>query len=105
MLSAAAPNACNLCHLDRSLAWTAGELRRGYAARLDLTGFDDDAAGDLWLASDQPAIRLIAAAAYARNRIQRDLSKLLGDPVPHVRAYATFAVEELTGKQLELPVR
>jgi hypothetical protein len=105
MLSAATPNACNLCHLDQSLAWTAGELRRDYTVRLDPGAYPDDAAGDLWLASDQPAIRLIAAASYARNRIHRDLAKLLADPLPHVRAYATFAAEELAGTQLELPVR
>ena len=27
MYAAAAPNACNLCHLDRSVQWTLDELR------------------------------------------------------------------------------
>ena len=31
MLSADAPNACNLCHLDRSLGWTVAAVPRGKA--------------------------------------------------------------------------
>jgi hypothetical protein len=32
-LATGRPNACSLCHLDRSLAWTAAELQRGYGTR------------------------------------------------------------------------
>lgn len=97
------PNACNLCHLDRSFAWTTDELRRGWAARVDL-GRDDTPVGEFWLTSKQPALRLVAAAAYARSKLGRSalpqLARLLEDPLPHVRAWAVFAVEDILGRKL-----
>jgi hypothetical protein len=91
-------SACNLCHLDRSARWTSDELRRGWdakTARVD----GDEAMGDVWLASRSPAIRLIAAQAYARSplgrfaltRIQRGLS----DKLAYVQAWTLFAIDEI----------
>ncbi|MCI0573524.1 MAG: hypothetical protein L0Y66_22495, partial [Myxococcaceae bacterium] len=44
------PNACNLCHLDRTLAWTAEALNEGYGTPIpDLTNDQRTvAAGALW---------------------------------------------------------
>jgi predicted CXXCH cytochrome family protein len=111
MLAAGAPNACNLCHLDRSPRWAAAELVAGFESRLDPRALDDRPAGELWLTSDQPALRLIAAAAYARQPELGRLDHVLGalpaiarladDPLPHVRVWAVFALEDLLGRRLD----
>src|SRR5262245_12228758 len=52
MLRADGVNACNLCHLDRSVAWTAAQLAAGWGATgLDAAATDDRPAGEAWLAS------------------------------------------------------
>src|SRR5213075_1815192 len=109
LLSAAAPNACNLCHLDRSIAWTTDELRRGHDVALDPRGWSaygdlDRPVGEVWLASPEPAIRLLATAAYARSPLAKyALSQIaagLADPLPHLRAWAMFALEDALGRKL-----
>ena len=108
MLAAAAPNACNLCHLDRSIRWTVDELATRFDAPRDPRGWAyrdlDTAVGELWLASPQPAIRLVATAAYARSPLGRyaleDLLRGLDDPLPHVRTWTTFAIEDILRKKL-----
>jgi hypothetical protein len=105
MLAAAAPNACNLCHLDRSIRWTLDELATRWDARRDPRGWAyrdlDAAVGEQWLASPQPALRLVAAAAYARSPLGRyvveQLRRGLEDPLPHVRAWTAFALEDILG--------
>jgi len=96
------PNACNLCHLDRSLAWTAGELRRGWDVAATAT--DDTPAGERWLASSRPAYRLIAAHAYARSPLGRamlpQLARGLTDPLAYVRTWTQFAIEDILGRKL-----
>jgi hypothetical protein len=58
-------------------------------------------AGHVWLASKHPAIRLIAAAAYARSPLGVDerprLEAGLADPLPYVRAWTRFALDDLAG--------
>ncbi len=109
MLAAAAPNACNLCHLDHSIAWTVEELRRGHEVALDPRGWRaygdlDRAVGEVWLENKQPALRLLAAAAYARSRLARfslpALVQRLADPLPHLRVWTLFAIEEVIGRRL-----
>jgi hypothetical protein len=109
MLGASAPNACNLCHLDRSLRWTLDELALRHGVRpapRALAGSPDpDAAlGDLWLASPRPGLRLVAAAAYARSPLGRfalrDLLRGLDDDLPHVRVFTQFAVEDILARKL-----
>ena len=109
MLAAAAPNACNLCHLDRSIAWTVDELRRGYEVALDPRGWRaygelDRPVGEVWLENPQPALRLLAAAAYARSPLARfslpALVKRLADPLPHMRVWTLFAIEDVLGHKL-----
>jgi len=102
LIADGSPNACNLCHLDRSIEWTLDELRLGWdvkvAANVDRYG--DASVGDVWLGSSSPAIRLIAAQAYARSSLGRyvlsDIRKGLEDRLPYVRAWTRFAVEAIT---------
>ena len=110
VLADAGPNACNLCHLDRSIAWTTAELARGWDVRLSTAGWarayrDLDApVGEVWLASAQPAFRLIAAHAYARSpRAKLELPRLyagLDDPLAYVRSWTVFAIEDVLGHKL-----
>jgi len=93
-------NACNLCHVDRSLQWTLDELRSHYEITLRARGGDrDQPMGERWLASKDAALRLVAADALARSSLARlalpSLKKQLADPVPHVRAWARFAVDRV----------
>jgi Cytochrome c552 len=104
MLAAAAPNACNLCHLDRSIRWTLDELHID-AGNLDAYGDPDEAVGSVWLASREGDVRVTAAMAYARSKLGRralpELLPLLDDARPYVRAWSQFAVEEILGKKLD----
>ena len=112
MLAAAAPNACNLCHLDRSIAWTVDELRRGHEVRLDPAGWTsygplDTPVGEVWLTGREPALRLLATDAYARSPIpglaRAMLPALLAgldDPLPHLRVWTQLAVEVVIGRRL-----
>jgi len=93
LLAEGAPNACNLCHLDESTRWTAEALGVKVAAKID----PDQALGDLWLTSKSPQLRVLAAHAYARSPLGKfvDLSPGLADPVPYVRAWTKFAIDDL----------
>jgi hypothetical protein len=107
-LAEAAPNACNLCHLDRTLAWTAGALRDGWEVPATAGG-DMYTAGDLWLASARPAYRLIAAHAYARSPLGRGavgrLARGLEDPLAYVRTWTQIAVEDALGHRIAFDPR
>jgi hypothetical protein len=103
MLAAAAPNACNLCHLDRSIRWTLDAIDAGWGRRIapgDWAWPDLDApAGEVWLDGDHRATRIAAAAAYARSPLgPAALPRLrarLDDPIAYDRMWIRFAVEEI----------
>lgn len=105
MLAAGAPNACNLCHLDRSAAWTVAELARGWKRELEAGGVLDRPMGEVWLAGDQPTWRLVAAGAYARSPLGPAalpaLAAGLADPVAYRRMWMLFAVEDTLGRRLD----
>ena len=83
MVKTGSPNACNLCHLDRSISWTLGELEE----RWDLEVLDrrqlgkwfgpdrDAPLGTVWLRSPDRFTRLAATEAYAR-------SPFIDEPIP-----------------------
>jgi len=111
VLGQAGPNACNLCHLDRSIEWTADELARNYEVHLPVAEWAksyvptlDSPVGEVWLASKEPALRLIAALAYARSPFARSelpaLIDHLGDPLAYLRTWTLFAVEEVLGRPI-----
>lgn len=111
MLAAGAPNACNLCHLDRSIAWTAARLTAwGYpvtpqASWAAAYGGDlEFAVGLAWLSHPQPYVRMTAAAAFARAGDRAALPALvarLDDPRANTRMWMLFAVERLLGSRLD----
>ena len=102
------PNACNLCHLDRTLAWSDGHLQDWYAQpspRLD----DDErsvAASILWLLRGDAGQRALTAWSYGWKPAQETsgtswmapyLGELLGDPYDAVRFIAARSLRSLPG--------
>jgi hypothetical protein len=111
MLAAGAWNACNVCHLDRSIAWTLSELERGWRKKIEAEpawasayGGLDRPVGQAWLAGKDPSMRLVAAQAYAASPLGRDalplLTRALDDPIAVNRVFGTFAVERVRGRAL-----
>jgi hypothetical protein len=93
------PNACNLCHLDRSLAWTQGHLERWYGApHVEVTGERAELAASVVdaLRGDAAQRVLVAAALGAERAITASgrgwqaevLAELLVDPYAAVRFVA-----------------
>jgi predicted CXXCH cytochrome family protein len=112
MLRSGAPNACNLCHLDRSIEWTFDELNRGWEAGLSFGGSWaseyganlEVPVGQAWLNHSQPLVRLVASDAFARTSRGLDeapeLLELLNDRYAVNRVFGLFAVERLLGREL-----
>ena len=107
-LAAGGLNACNLCHLDRSIGWTAGALARGWrreiAVDAEAYGGLDRPVGEAWLDSGDPTVRVTAAAAYARSpRLGRAavplLLDVLDDPVAYDRMRVLFALQDILGRR------
>jgi len=102
------PNACNLCHLDRTLTWTAGALRRWYNTAEVPLGSDEQstAASLLWLLKGDAGQRAIVAQAMAWPPAQEVagtewmapyLAQLLEDPYDAVRFTAIRSLKSLPG--------
>jgi hypothetical protein len=104
------PNACNLCHLDQSIDWTLGHLGDWYGRRYDEAALARNYAsrtvplGHVWLRHPFRATRLVAAAAYGRQRRAESLPVLLDildDRYLLNRQFGELAVEQVCGRSLE----
>jgi hypothetical protein len=104
------PNACNLCHLDRPIDWTLGHLRDWYGKTYNEAEIDRHHAsrreplGHVWLRHPFRATRLVAAAAYGRQRDPTCLPVLLGildDNYLLNRQFGQLAVEAVSGRSLD----
>ncbi|MQA29510.1 MAG: C cytochrome precursor [Luteitalea sp.] len=102
------PNACNLCHLDKPLSWTADNLARQYGT--SHVPLEDDerttAASVLWLLRGDAGQRAILAQALAWPPAQQAsgttwmapyLAQLLNDPYDAVRFIADRSLRSLPG--------
>jgi predicted CXXCH cytochrome family protein len=100
------PNACNLCHLDRSLGWTDEQLSRWY--RTPRATLSDEqrsiAASVLWLATGDAILRAVVAwhfgwaparQASSESWMPLHLAPLLDDPYAAVRYVASHALAKL----------
>jgi hypothetical protein len=107
-LATGRPNACNLCHLDRTLPWTADALQRWYGTPVPAVAGDDAevAAGVRWLLTGDAGQRLLAAWHFgwpaARTAAGGDwqqpfLARLLDDPYYVVRFRAAASLRTLPG--------
>ena len=106
-LATGRPNACNLCHLDRSLAWTAEYLQRWFgqpkpelsdpqrkmsdAVRLALTGDAGQRALLAWHFGWDDAIQISGRAWIAPV-----LGQLLDDPYAAVRCIAERSLRRIS---------
>ncbi len=107
-LATGRPNACNLCHLDRTLTWTAEALQRWYGTTAPALGNDEatTAASLLWLLEGDAGQRAIVAQAMAWPPAQEasgtewmapHLARLLDDPYDAVRLGAARSLRSLPG--------
>jgi predicted CXXCH cytochrome family protein len=100
------PNACNLCHLDQTLAWTGEKLLQWYGH--EPAALDDDqreiAAGLLWLLKGDAVVRALVAWSFgwptARQTSREEwspplLAPLLDDPYSAVRYIAGRSLDKL----------
>jgi len=107
-LTSGRPNACNLCHLDRSLDWAADKLSEWYGQRAPAATAPqrDLAAAVLWAVQGDAAQRAVAAwhmgwepalEASGRRWMGAYLAVLLADPYPVVRRVAERALARHEG--------
>jgi hypothetical protein len=113
ILGSGMANACNLCHLDRSLAWTQRTLEAWWGKRVDLPaaleavfGKGHDApAGDAWLAQPFGMLKVVAGAAVARSpsgkKAMPRLLSTLEEPNAYLRTRLLANVERLLGRRLD----
>jgi predicted CXXCH cytochrome family protein len=103
------PDACGLCHLDRTPRQILGDLERLWSLRLPSGAAPpaidvDRPIGDSWLASPVSIVRLTVADALARRGDRADAPRLraiLDDPIAYNRMRVLIALESLTGERLE----
>lgn len=105
-LATGRPNACNLCHLDRTLQWTAEQLQAGWGIAAPALDADqrDVAAGARWLLTGDAGLRLLAAWSFgwapARATAGDEwmapyLGRLLDDPYYVVRFAAARSLRAI----------
>jgi hypothetical protein len=108
MLGRDAPNACNLCHLDRSLTWTRSELAKGWGHEAPSQAGSAEAPegplGEVWLQSPNSFLRAATAQAYARapripNRLPR-LLEALKDEQAFNRTLGLITAERFLGRRI-----
>ncbi len=102
------PNACNLCHLDQTLSWTANKLHNWYQQPVPLLSEDDEtiSAAVQWLVKGDAGQRALIAWGMGWEPAQkisgRDwlypfLSYTLLDPYAAVRFDAWKSLQTLPG--------
>jgi predicted CXXCH cytochrome family protein len=109
MIEANHPNACNLCHTDRPIDWTLGYLKEWYGRTYNETRIAanypqrSQPVGIGWLASGDPAVRLVSADALTRRQDRSALPQLveaLDDPYLVNRQFAARGLERMLNMRL-----
>jgi hypothetical protein len=102
------PNACNLCHLDKTLAWTSGYLEKWYGTQEVALTEDEQtiAASLLWLLRGDAGQRALVAwnmgwppaqQASGTSWMGLYLAQLLADPYDAVRRISYRSLRTLPG--------
>jgi hypothetical protein len=102
------PNACNLCHLDKTLAWTSESLRQWYGTPMPKLSADEQtiSASLLWLLRGDAGQRALIAWGMAWRPAQQAagtgwmapiLAQLLDDPYEAIRLIAGRSLRQLPG--------
>ena len=109
MIESNQPNACNQCHVDRSIRWTLAYLEEWYgnsysARAIQATyGEGEGSATVGWLKSKNESVRLIAADSLSRANATWALPELidaLDDPYLLNRQFAEIGLERMLEKTL-----
>ena len=112
ILASGMPNACNLCHLDKSLAWTRDALQKDWGGAPQLapalqTHFGPNfarPAGEAWLDHPSLLVRTVAAGAYARSPLGKSalpaLITHLHEPNAYARMRFLMSVEKITERKI-----
>lgn len=112
MVESNQPNACNLCHLDKSIDWTIGHLGDWYDGTPSYSEVAlarsypkrDGPVGLGWLASEHEATRLAGASALLRSEATwalPDLIEILDDPYLINRQFTQRGLERMLDVKLE----
>lgn len=104
MLEANHPNACNLCHTDKTVQWTKTHLRDWYGKSFDSWRYGNEPVAIGWLKGRHQATRLVAADALTRTDSKwalADLIKALDDPYLTNRQFTQIGVEKMVGERLD----
>jgi hypothetical protein len=107
-LATGRPNACNQCHLDRSLGWTADQLAAGWGVQApDLDEEQREVAASVrWILTGDAGLRMLAAWSFGWSAAQEAsgtdwmapyLGRLLDDPYYVVRFNAARSLGALGG--------
>lgn len=107
-LATGRPNACNQCHLDKSLGWTVDTLATWYGTAKPALSAEDRtyAAGVRWALEGDAAQRALVAwslgwqpaqEASGREWIAPYLAELMGDPYEAVRVIAERSLRKTPG--------
>jgi len=100
------PNACNLCHLDKTLGWTAERLNEWYGTPVPpLSGEERTVAASLlWILKGDAGLRALSAESMGWPPAQEvsgtswmtpHLAEALGDPYDAVRFIAARSLRTL----------
>jgi predicted CXXCH cytochrome family protein len=112
MLAAAAPNACNVCHLDKSIRWTLRHLKDSWGTSEPTTPDWKEnygrtlgwPMGRIWLRSKDQVTRLITVDAYSRSPLgKRELPRLLESLSSEYavnRLFGVLSIRRLLGRNL-----
>jgi predicted CXXCH cytochrome family protein len=110
MIEANHPNACNLCHLDRTIDWTVQYLGEWYQAEYAEAQLDANypqraaPVGRGWLKHEHESVRLVAAAAIRRRKAMwalPDLIDALDDQYLLNRQFAQKGLQDMLQIRLE----
>ncbi|MEO1529244.1 MAG: ammonia-forming cytochrome c nitrite reductase subunit c552, partial [Planctomycetota bacterium] len=104
-LATSGANACNVCHVDKSLRWTLNELKKGWNVSFE-PGKDwalhnrlDDPVAETWLNGSDNHMRFVATECLSRSPQATELVPLmlrsLNDPEPLNRAHGESAIRRV----------
>jgi len=108
MLLGNEPNACNICHLDKTATWTIRHLEQWYDQQIYREHLinnhypePDEAVGLNWLKSENQYTRLVGAWHMAFSKSRETLPQvinMLDDPYMLCRQFAQKALEDSHAK-------
>ncbi len=116
MINAGSANACNTCHLNQSTRWTLKQMSDLWGRKFQIdadapvAGKLDQPVGEMWLASEDSHLRLMAIQLYARSplgeQMLEPIIRGLNDPERINRVFAIRAAAKLAGQPRDqrLPV-